>query len=744
MTANALRKLTRIVQSANQANSAHEQVQVIVDSISHKLTVDVCSLYRQLDDRTMVLLASHGLKASHPIVIPHGTGLVGKVVKLKHSINIINPELHPDYYYVPSSHEELFHSFCGVPIIYHGQVIGVLVVQSQKAEELPTEQEAILTTLAAHLSLLINSLPDRDIKKRFVNEVKKGISGSSGIAIGIVKTVVNERLNQVVESNCDNIGDEIEKWQTLKSTVSQDLINEQLILEKSLGKSLALVLDAYNLFLQDRSFNARVTQEINNEKSVAWAIKQAVQMFSEKFLAIDDPYLKSKHEDIEQLGEKLYQTLLGNSSNKMNAIPHSSVILVGHTVSVSDIAGLPTEKLSGIVCFEGAALSHIAVFANALGIPAVMGSGVFKVNDGENIVIDGHKAQVFLNPTKALIDEYEDILKNRTKFDSKLLATRHLPAITKDGTEVMLMTNSGLQADLLPGIENEADGIGLYRTEIPFMLRQSLPSEEEQVRVYQEVIQAYKGKPVYIRTLDIGADKPLHYLPVVREENPALGLRGIRFTLDNIQILVTQFRAIIKAAGNSDNIHITLPMISSSFELDNCIQLLNDAFSQLTEEGHVVKKPKLGIMVEIPSAITLLPYWADKLDYVSIGSNDLSQYLLAIDRNNPQVAHYYDPLHPAVIHEIKRIVLTCQEVKLPVSLCGEMASDPVAVFILMGIGIRTFSISAAKIPLIKWLVRSINLTDSNNLIPQLFQLDDASAIRTMSIQELRKMGIEID
>jgi len=744
MTTNALHKLTQIVQRANQANSAREQVQVIVDSISHELSIDVCSLYRQLEDRTMVLLASHGLAANHPVVIPHAAGIVGQVVKLKHSINIINPEHHPDYYYVPTSREELFHSFCGVPIIYHGEVIGVLVVQSQKAEQLPSEQEAILTTLAAHLSLLINALPNRDIKNRPVNEVKKGISGSSGIAIGIVKTVVNERLNQVVESNCDDIGDEFKKWHTLKSTVSQDLINEQLILEKSLGKSLASVLDAYILFLQDSSFDARVKQEINHGKSITWAIKQAVQVYSEKFLAIDDPYLKSKHEDIEQLGEKLYQTLLGNSSDKMNAIPHNSIILVGHTVGVSDIAGLPTEKLSGMVCFEGAALSHIAVFANALGIPAVMGTGVFKVNDGENIVIDGDKAQVFLNPAKALIDEYQDTLKNRTKFDSKLLATKHLPAITKDGTQVNLMTNSGLQADLLPGIENGADGIGLYRTEIPFMLRQSLPSEEQQVRVYQEVIQAYKGKPVYIRSLDIGADKPLHYLPIIREENPALGLRGIRFTLENIQILITQFRAIIKASGDSENVHVTLPMISSGFELDKCIRLFDDAYTQLLDEGLVVRKPKLGIMVEIPSAITLLPYWADKLDFVSIGSNDLSQYLLAIDRNNPLVAHYYDPLHPAVIHEIKRIVSTCRQANLPASLCGEMASDPVAVFILLGLGIRTFSISAAKIPLIKWLIRSITLTEANRILPELLQLDDASAIRMISIQKLRKMGVKID
>ena len=420
------------------------------------------------------------------------------------------------------------------------------------------------------------------------------------------------------------------------------------------------------------------------------------------------------------------------------------MVLMGSQISVSDIVSLPADKLAAIVCFAGAALSHIAVFANALGIPAVMGVGELEsVMEGEQVIVDGNIGQVVRNPSAIVMTEYQSLLNNRRDLDKQLQELSDLPAITSDGVRIELMANSGLQADVMPGIRNGADGIGLYRTEIPFMIRDSLPSEDEQVDVYRQVFQAYAGKPVYIRTLDVGGDKPLPYLPVIAEANPALGWRGIRFTLDNTQLMMTQLRAIIRAAEGKDNIHILLPMISAVTELDECVELLDDACQQLSAEGETVVRPKLGVMVEVPALISLLPFLSDKLDFISIGSNDLSQYLLAIDRNNPLVARLYDPLHPAVIHELKRIVGVARKHHLPVCLCGEMASDPLAVMLLIGLGIRHLSLSSSRLPLIKWVVCSVSSKEAGSFAKQALQLDNAIAIRRLGISTFERLGIDL-
>jgi phosphotransferase system enzyme I (PtsI)/phosphotransferase system enzyme I (PtsP) len=325
-----------------------------------------------------------------------------------------------------------------------------------------------------------------------------------------------------------------------------------------------------------------------------------------------------------------------------------------------------------------------------------------------------------------------------------LIENSDQPGTTRDGVHVELLANSGLQADIMPGVRSGADGIGLYRTEIPFMIRQNLPSEDDQVGIYRQVIEAYKDKPVYIRTLDAGADKPLPYLPKVNEENPALGLRGLRFTLDNIQILITQFRAIMRAAAGANSVRLMLPMISSTAELNQSISLLDEAYEQLLEENQQVCRPSLGIMVEVPGVISMLPYWCDKLDFISIGSNDLSQYLLAVDRNNSLVARYYDSLHPAVIHELLRIVTYAKQCRLPVSICGEMGSDPLAVMLLLGMGVRKLSMSSAKLPRIKWLIRSLEIADTEKFLRAALELDNAQSIRELGRETMRTIGIDYE
>lgn len=746
LTKNPMLELNRIIQKAAQAGSAEEQVQLIVDAISDVIATDVCSLYRQNSDKNMALIASHGLAKGHPFIIPANRGLVGIVAQSRHSINVINPEKLPDYYYVAGSNEEQFHSFCGVPLVHRGDVVGVLVVQSRRAEALATEQEAFLTTLATHLALLLVSLPAQlsEHAAPLLNDYRHGISGAPGIAIGKASVRQAAGLARVMEAHCENIDAELAHWSRLKTRVIDELKRERQVVERTLGDNLAAVVDAYQMLLDDPSFGTHVTDAIKTGKALPWALKQTVGYFSALFKEMDDPYLRARHEDIDQLGDKLYLAWSGSDSAAAEVDDESAIILVGHQLSVSDIVSLPAERLAGIACSAGAALSHISVFANALGIPAVMGVGELPLRMGEQLIIDGDNGQLILSPSDAVISEYQSVINSQQTFARRLQADHDLPAITTDGVRVTLMANSGLQADLMPGLRNGAEGIGLYRTEIPFMVRQSLPSEEDQVTVYRQVINAYQNKPVYIRTLDIGADKPLPYLPVIEEENPALGWRGIRFTLDNLQLLITQFRAVMKAAAGQGNVHLLLPMIGSTSELDRCIALLDESLQQLLTEGETVCRPRLGIMVEVPSSISLLPFWRNKLDFISIGSNDLSQYLLAIDRNNPLVGRHYDPLHPAVIHELLRIVRSARDCGLPVSLCGEMASDPASVLLLLGMGIRQLSMSSSKLPLIKWLVRAISISDAEAFLATALTMDNAQSIRESSNFLLKKAGVHHD
>jgi phosphotransferase system enzyme I (PtsI)/phosphotransferase system enzyme I (PtsP) len=455
---------------------------------------------------------------------------------------------------------------------------------------------------------------------------------------------------------------------------------------------------------------------------------------------MDDPYLRARHEDIRHLGNKLYSAWRGLRSAHDEQLPTTQTILVGAVVSVSDIARVPIEFLAGIVCFQGSNLSHTAVLANALGVPAVMGVGEIKgLHNKDTLVVDGNSAKVITRPGTSVLAEYEQLLKAEQQLKGELQALRDLPAETVDGTIVRLYANSGLLADISPGLQAGAEGLGLYRTEIPFMVSDTFPSEDEQLAVYRQILEAYGDKPVHMRVLDIGGDKPLPYFPI-KEDNPALGWRGIRFCLDNSSLFMSQIRAMLRASEGRNNLRIMLPMVGSTSELVSFHALLNDALQQLLEEGIHVSRPPVGIMVEVPSAISQLGSWREQLDFISIGSNDLSQYLLALDRNNPRVATSYDHVHPAVLHEIARVIEIAQKTDLPLSVCGEMSSDPIAVVLLLGMGVRTLSMSAAQLPKIKWLLRRISLEHATTIVDEALLLNDARHIRKLVADRLYVLG----
>jgi phosphotransferase system enzyme I (PtsI)/phosphotransferase system enzyme I (PtsP) len=692
----------------------------------------------------MRLVATQGLSVNHPIKIPQGRGLVNVVATSKRPLNIDDAALHPDYFYVIFSKEEKFHSFCGVPLVRRGEVIGVLVAQRTQACKLDADSEAFLVTLASHLALVIPAEAFTPKKKSSANMRHQGISGAPGVAIGSLWHCKKIGLEDVTESLNDDHRLELERWHILLKETKAGIKAEQAILGQQLSAEVTGIFDAYLMLLSDQTLIEKVESEVKRGHALPWALKLSINYFSKLFRSMEDPYLRARSEDISHLGNKLYQVWLNQSVGTAHSLAAitAPVILAGKHITVSDIATIPKRYLAGIACFGGSALSHTAVLANALGIPAVMGLGdIDRLETIDKLILDGNSGQLICRPSDAVLEAYQKTLASNREIYQQLKELRYEPAVTTDGCVVSMFSNTGLLADILPGLKNGAQGVGLYRTEIPFMIRQTFPSEQEQIDVYREVCKAYKGKPVYFRTLDIGGDKQLPYFAISGEENPALGWRGIRFTLDNIQILMTQVRAIIRAAADDIDLHILIPMVSSTDELDQFRALLDQAYEQLVAEGLQPVYPKVGVMIEVPSAISLLKYWRDKIDFISIGSNDLSQYLLALDRNNARVAGRYDHVHPSIINEIHRVATMADSMKLPLSVCGELASDPMAVILLLGMGIRKLSMSSSKIPQIKWLIRSVSTQQASNLLAEALALDNSKDIRLLCRKFIEDNGL---
>lgn len=737
---NVILELTRIQKEVLDIASPAEQVRKIVDSISEVVGTDVCTLYIADDKGDMVMIASHGLSEKMPVKIPAGKGLVGLTAKNKYPVNVAIGSEHPNFYYVKETEEERYQSFCGVPLIRYGKLIGVLVVQRRKAKALNAEDQAFLVTLSSQLALLVEDIPDAYSMKTPANLRIQGVKGSSGIGIGKLLPFDHGELFSAPDDDCKDIDSAIQEWQQLLEKVKTEILLEQKAFKGQLSDSIDSIFTSYLTLLNDQSLIQRVENEIRAGNWIPGALRKSILYFSEQFRAMEDDYLRARQEDLHYLGNKLYMVYRGQSYDQStDNLPGEGIILIGDEISVSDIASVPMELIRGIVCFKGSGMSHTAILANALDIPAVMGIGTLKnVNREESMIVDGNVGQIIRYPGDMLKDEFRQLIQEEAQLQSQLLNLRDKPAKTLDGVDIRLLTNSGLLADLSPGIKNGAQGIGLYRTEIPFMVRDSFPNEDEQIAVYKHVFDAYDNKPVYMRTLDIGGDKQLPYFPITNEDNPALGWRGIRFTLDNIQLLLTQVRAMIRAAAGRD-LHILVPMISATDELDAVNQLVADACRQLQEEGYTISKPKVGIMVEVPAAISQIPAWAQHIDFISIGSNDLSQYLLALDRHNARVASRYDHLHPAVIHEVNRVMKKARRHQLPVSLCGEMASDPMAVILLLGMGLRTLSMSATKLLKIKSLIRSLDIGRCEVLLQQALDMSSSKQIRKLLQTEMETL-----
>jgi phosphotransferase system enzyme I (PtsP) len=456
---------------------------------------------------------------------------------------------------------------------------------------------------------------------------------------------------------------------------------------------------------------------------------------------MEDPYLAERANDIRDLGLRVLRKLMLENDSYVD-FPANS-ILVGDEVTASDLADVPLERLRGIVSAHGSSSSHVAILAHALGIPAVMGVSNLPVKqlDGVELVVDGYNGSAFVNPSKSILAEYRQYLREEAAIEQGLLEIKNLPAATTDNHKVSLLVNSGLMSDFTPSLRSGAEGVGLYRTEIPFQIRDRFPSEEEQFLIYRDVLETFKGMPVVLRTLDVGGDKPLSYFPI-KEANPFLGWRGVRITLDHPEIFLTQVRAMIRANVRVNNLEILLPMISGKAELEECLVLIRRVRAEIEEElGQQIPLPRIGAMIEVPSAVYQIEDICALTDFVSIGTNDLTQYLLAVDRNNENVADLYSSLHPAVLKAMRQIVRGAALSGTPVSVCGELAGDPLGVMALLGMGIDSLSMSVGSLLRAKKVIMSFSYTELAELLEQALTYSDAAKIRQMYAAKLDERGL---
>ncbi|GLK87412.1 phosphoenolpyruvate--protein phosphotransferase [Pseudomonas turukhanskensis] len=746
-----LNTLRKIVQEVNSAKDLKSALTIIVQRVKEAMGSQVCSVYL-LDPETnrFVLMATEGLnkRSIGKVSMSPSEGLVGLVGTREEPLNLENAADHPRYRYFAETGEERYASFLGAPIIHHRRVMGVLVIQQKERRQFDEGEEAFLVTMSAQLAGVIahaeatGSIRGLGRQGKGIQEAKfTGVAGSPGAAVGTAVVVLPPAdLEVVPDKTVTDIAAELLLFNQALERVRADMRALSAKLATQLRPEERALFDVYLMMLDDAALGGEVTTVIKTGQWAQGALRQVVGEHVNRFGLMDDAYLRERASDVKDLGRRLLSYL--QQARQQNLVYPDNTILVSEELTPAMLGEVPEGKLVGLVSVLGSGNSHVAIFARAMGIPTVMGAVDLPYSkiDGIQLIVDGYHGEVFTNPSDVLRKQYVEVVEEERQLTQGLSALRELPCETLDGHRMPLWVNTGLLADVVRAQERGAEGVGLYRTEVPFIMKERFPSEKEQLAIYREQLAAFHPLPVTMRSLDIGGDKALSYFPI-KEDNPFLGWRGIRVTLDHPEIFLVQTRAMLKASEGLDNLRILLPMISGVAELEEALHLIHRAWGEVRDEGTDVPLPPVGVMIEVPAAVYQVRELARQVDFLSVGSNDLTQYLLAVDRNNPRVADLYDFLHPAVLHALKLVVDGAHAEGKPVSICGEMAGDPSAAVLLMAMGFDGLSMNATNLPKVKWLLRQISLSKAKELLAQLMTIDNPQVIHSSLHLALRNLGL---
>ncbi len=739
-----LTRLREIVEKVAMATSLTEALEVLVNETCNAMRTDVCSVYLADHPRQCYyLMATRGLKKPSGIAIRLGfdEGVVGAVGRQSEMLNLADIREHPQFKYLPQLKEEQLKAFLGVPVVYRRQLLGVLVVQQREKRLFNETEESFLVTLSMQLAVILSQAQAKGVFGQYRQSRLKAIAVSQGISMAYGWQDNSQPSFDSIRQASALDGDE-EKQRlvaALENAASEcRRISKRFMANSS--KESAAIFDLYSHLLNDPQLKKHLFSSIEQGNVAEWAVKTVIENYVEQFSRLRDLYLRERGADLKALGQRLLFHL-DDSLAPTSQWP-DRFILVADELSASVLAELPLEQLAGVIVRDGATHSHSAILIRAMGIPAIMGADIEpSLLHNRLLILDGYRGEIFIEPESFIAQEYQQIIEEENVLSELAEGALEQDAVLKNGESVNIYLNAGLSPRYEQQINVGVDGVGLYRTELPFMLHNGFPSEDEQKQLYREVLQLFSTKPVVLRTLDIGADKQLPYMPI-NEENPSLGWRGIRIMLDQPEIFLIQLRAMFRADQPLGNLRILLPMITSIDEVDDAIKLINrakDEVSQLLKQP--IRMPEIGVMLEVPSLLFLLPELKKRINFISIGTNDFTQYLLAVDRNNTHVATLYDNLHPSVIRFLARVNEECRRLDLPISVCGEMAGQPVSAMVLIALGYRSLSMSGRSVPRMKYLIRQLDPNLTADLVSELLAAETSNGVRRVVGEFMEKNGL---
>lgn len=721
----------------------------IVRLIAEQMSADAASFYIAVDGSRLELFAAYGLnpEAQHRVSFRFGEGLTGEVAQNNRTLNVADAWSHPKFAHKPELGEEQYKSFLGVPLIRWSRSIGVLSVQTREIREFSSLDVEILETVAMVLSEIVSSDEMAELKKGLskgnnLNEREKlkGISLSKGYGLGTC--IVHRRRQAVTKIFAEDKEKELHRLELAYGQMNADLDEKFASTKLGIGEHVE-ILDAYRMFARDKGWYKKIADNIHSGLTAEAAVERAYEDMWNRLSGTSDSYLKERLHDLRDVADRL-QSYLSGDYGSIKGVNADDLIVVAQTMGPADLMDYDYSKIRGLIIEDGTPTMHVAIVAKALNIPVVAKiRGIFEeAKTGELIAVDGTDGYVYMHPSAVVQEKFKAKIAEKDRLQARLAELKELPAQTKDGVKINLYLNVGLAFDLDYIETTNCDGIGLYRTEIPFMASDVMPDVERQMGYYKELMDKAGDKKVIFRSLDVGSDKLLPYWGNVGEENPAIGWRSIRITLDRRAILRKQVRAFLRAAAGKE-LNVMFPMVANLSEFEEARETLLIELEREKRRGeNVPSKVNVGLMIEVPSVIFQLDAILKQADFISIGTNDLAQFIFACDRGNPRLTERYDVLSAPFLSMMGEIVRKADAAGVYCSVCGEMASNPIEAMALIGLGYRNLSMSGSSFGRVKSMVRTMNAEDVEDYVHTLLK-SQKRTLRPQLISYAYDHGIEI-
>ncbi len=729
------RLLRRLRDVMAGSGTAQERLDTTVRIVAADMVAEVCSCYVMRAGEVLELFATEGLRreAVHRTRLRVGEGLVGVIAATARPLALSDAQAHPDFAYRPETGEEIYHSLMGVPILRGGRVLGVLVVQNRTRRNYTEDEVEALQTIAMVLAELAASGEFASpVERQPSNGIAllptrvEGVRLNGGLAMGTA--VLHEPRIEVRQVVAEDPKAELERLRRAVAEMQSAIDDLLAASDIAGGGEHRDILETYRMFAADRGWLQRIIEAVRSGLTAEAAVQKVADDTRVRMSQASDPYLRERLADLEDLTNRLQQHLAGRPITAAAAELPEEFVLLARAMGPAELLDYDRRRLKGLALEEGSPTAHVAIVARALDIPVVGRAKdlLTKVEPGDLVVVDGDEAQVFVRPGEDIIQAVSARIEARMGKRLAYAALRELPAETRDGTRIEIQLNAGLLLDLPYLDETGAGGIGLFRTELPFMLRDDFPSVGQQASTYRRVLEHARERPVTFRTLDIGGDKLLPYMSEIEDENPAMGWRAIRIALDRPAMLRQQLRALIRAAAG-ERLRVMFPMVAEVAEFEAARAILELELERAGQRsGKLPSRVEVGVMFEVPALLWELPALLRRVDFLSVGTNDLVQFLFASDRGNPRLADRYDPLSISVLGPLQQVVRACELQRVPLTLCGEMAGQPLDAMALIGIGFRSLSMAPGSIGPIKAMIRSLDLAPLEQLLERLPELPPRS------------------